>query len=127
MVGVMVVMATSFKRTYACMLLLPGLLRQATIDPHLRQRLLDTHSKSGSVYCRVTAPFSRSWCAKGFVCTLQESLESLRFDSKHDFCPSCQLVGTSPLNMGYLFFGRIQHSPVNGCLAAGHDLGVLTG
>ena len=47
MVGVM---ETSFKRTYASMLRLPGLLqlvpltpRQATADPRLHPRLLDTH------------------------------------------------------------------------------------
>ena len=50
MVGVMVVIATSFKRTYISMLQLPGLLysvsltpQQVTVDTLLRQRLLDTH------------------------------------------------------------------------------------
>ena len=51
-VGVMVVMATSFKRTYANMLQLPGLLQsvpltpwQATLNPYLRGRFLDTHRR----------------------------------------------------------------------------------
>ena len=50
MVGVMAVMVTSFQVTYASMLWLPGLLysvplilRQTTVNLHLRQRLLDTH------------------------------------------------------------------------------------
>ena len=50
MVGVMVVMVTSFKRTFTRQP--PGLLysvpltpQQATIDPHLHQRLLDTHKQ----------------------------------------------------------------------------------
>ena len=49
MLGVMS-MATSFKRTYGSMLWLPELLhsvpltlRQATVDPHLHQRLPDAH------------------------------------------------------------------------------------
>ena len=32
--------------------------QQATVNPQLRWRLLDTHRKSRSVSCRVTAPFS---------------------------------------------------------------------
>ena len=50
MVGAMTVMATSFKRTSGIMLRLLGLLSlvpltpwQATVDPCLRWRLLDTH------------------------------------------------------------------------------------
>ena len=50
MVEVVVVMATSFKRTYVSMLQLPGLLcsvpftpTEATVISHLCQRLLDTH------------------------------------------------------------------------------------
>ena len=49
MVGIMVVMVTSSKRTYASVLSLPGLwwsvpltLQQATVNPHLLQKLLDT-------------------------------------------------------------------------------------
>ena len=50
MVGVIAIMLTSFKRTYVSKLWLPGQLYsvpltpcQATVDPHLCQRLLDTH------------------------------------------------------------------------------------
>ena len=52
MVRVIAVMATFFKRTCTSMSQLPGLLysvpltpQQASIDPHLHQRLLDTHRK----------------------------------------------------------------------------------
>ena len=43
-------------------------------------------------------------------------------------CPSYCLFGASPLplDMGYLFFGGIQHSPVNGCSASSGNFGVLT-
>ena len=60
MVGVMMAMVTSFKRTYARMQQLPGLLYSVP--------LTTTHAptgdswtltdKSGSVSCGVTAPFS---------------------------------------------------------------------
>ena len=41
MVEVMKIMATSFKRSHAHSV--PPTLQQATIDPYLCQRLLDTH------------------------------------------------------------------------------------
>ena len=44
MVGVMKTMATSFKRICARTVVFSALtLQRATVDPHLRQRLLDTH------------------------------------------------------------------------------------
>ena len=42
----------------------PLTLQQASADPRLHQRLLETHSKSGSISCGVAAPFS--WV---LVCT----------------------------------------------------------
>ena len=52
MVGVIAVMATSFKRAYASMPCLPGVLYlvtltswQATVDPLFHQRLMDTHRR----------------------------------------------------------------------------------
>ena len=46
MVEVMKIMATSFKRCYACTATLSApTLQQATTDPCLRQRLLDTHGQ----------------------------------------------------------------------------------
>ena len=44
MVRVMAVNATSFKKTYSRTLVFSApTLRQATVDPHLHQRFLDTH------------------------------------------------------------------------------------
>ena len=48
MVGVM---TTSFRRAYASAVVFG-------VNPRLRRRLLDTHSKPGSVSWGVTAPFS---------------------------------------------------------------------
>ena len=46
MVEVMKIMATSFKRYHACTTTLcPPTLQQATTDPHVCQRLLDTHRR----------------------------------------------------------------------------------
>ena len=60
--GMIGIMATSCKRTYASMLCLPKVLlsvsmtsRQAGVTPHLHQR---PSGKSDSVSCGVTAPFS---------------------------------------------------------------------
>ena len=58
-------MVTSFKRAYASILCLPGLLysvpltpQQATVNPHLHRDSWTLTGKSGSVSCGVTAPFS---------------------------------------------------------------------
>ena len=54
MVGIMAAMVTSFKKTYASMLQLLGMLysvpltpQQATVNPHLPWRLLDTRRQVG--------------------------------------------------------------------------------
>ena len=57
-------MATSFKRSHVCTAAL-GVPTVATVNPCLHWRLLDTHGKSGSVSCGVTAPFS--WVLVLFV------------------------------------------------------------
>ena len=105
MVGVMAVMATSFKRTprtiivsglmatsskraYANMLHLPGLLlpvplipQQATADPHFCRRPSNTHWKVWlSLLWRSLLLSPESWCIAGFVCALQESLAGMGFD-----------------------------------------------
>ena len=79
MVGLMAVMTTSFKRTYARMRGLPGLLY---LVPLTLGRPLSTHTstrdswtltgKSGSVSYRDTAPFSWLPVHTKFVCALQE-------------------------------------------------------
>ena len=50
------------------------------------------------------------------------------FDSKHDFAPPTALQGLllCPWTWG-IFFGGIQHSPVDGCLAVSCNFGVLAG
>ena len=59
MMEVMKIMATSFKRSHAgTAVLVPPTLQQATVDLCLHQRLPTLMSKSGSVSCGVTAPFS---------------------------------------------------------------------
>ena len=62
MVGVRKIMGTSFRRSFACTVVFSApTLQQATVNPRLLQRLLDTHRKSGSDLCAVFAPFSWSW------------------------------------------------------------------
>ena len=75
MVEVMKIMETSFKRSQACTATLSApTLQQATIDPCLYRRLLDTHGKSGSVSCGVTAPVSWVLVHTSSVCALQASV-----------------------------------------------------
>ena len=52
------------------------------------------HSKAGlaQTLVGVTAPFPGSWCAWGFVCTLQASLAGMRFDSKCNCAPPTILL-----------------------------------
>ena len=97
MVGLM---ATSSKRTYAmhCASQVCG-----SRNPCLHSRPLLTvppretlkHSKAGLVQSLVgvTAPFSGSSWAWAFICTLQASLEVMRFDSKCDCIPHTILLG----------------------------------
>ena len=68
-------MATYFKRPHARTAALSApTLQQATTDPCLYRRLLDTHGKSGSVSCGVTAPFSWVLVHTSSVCALQDSV-----------------------------------------------------
>ena len=61
------------------------------------------------------------------VWALQVSLGRMGFDSKCDFAPPTILLGIlCPWTWG-IFFGEIQHSPVNSCSAASCNFGVLTG
>ena len=65
MVEVMKIMATSFKRSYACTVhSVPPALQQATMNPHSTGNSWTLIGKSGSVSCGITAPFS--WV---LVCT----------------------------------------------------------
>ena len=59
MVEVMKIIVTSFKGPVrALSRLMPLTLQQATTNPRLCWRLLDSHGKVWSVSCRVTAPLS---------------------------------------------------------------------
>ena len=71
MVGVM---ATSFRRTYVSMLLLPGplesvplTLQQATVNPGLRWRLLDS--------------YRQVWLSLLWGCSVKRAREQVRADS----------------------------------------------
>ena len=89
-----------------------------------------THASAGdmqtglSVSCGVPG----SWFTQGFVCTLQVSLEGMRFASKCNLAPPAVLLGLllSPRHR-VSFFGGIQCSPVNGGSAASCNFGVLAG
>ena len=76
MVELMKIIVSSFKRSHALPHSVPPTLQQATANPCLSQRFLDTTGKFGSVSCGVTAPFSWSWCTQGLVCVLQQFPQS---------------------------------------------------
>ena len=74
MVVLMVVMATSFKSTYASTVLFSAPDPVAGhCHPHLCWRLPALPGKSGSVSCGVTAPFFCVLVHTRFCCALQES------------------------------------------------------
>ena len=77
MVEVMKIMATSFKRSHARTAAL-----SASNPAAGHRRPGDSWTltgKSGSVSCGVTVSVvsPRSWCTRGFVCALQESVSSV--------------------------------------------------
>ena len=69
-------MATSFKRSHeSTATLVPPALQQASTDPRLRWRLLDTHRQvwgQSLVGSLLVSP--GSWCAQDSVCALQGSI-----------------------------------------------------
>ena len=93
------------------------------------------HSKRGLAqsHMGVIALFPQSRCTQGFVCALQESLASLRYDAKCNVSPPTILLGLLLCPGCWVSFaaggggGGIQHFPVDGCSAVSCDLGVLTG
>ena len=92
----------------------PPALQQATADPCLRQRLLDTHSKSGSVSCGVAAPFSWVLVHK-----------ALFVPSKSLFPQSCVSSGSSVVGLMATSSKRVYAIPRSAALrgpapAAGH-------
>ena len=107
----------------------PRTLQQATADPHLHLRLLDTHGQVwGSLlwgHCSfllgpgahkaLFEPSERLWQVWGLI--LNTILPIL---------PSCWSFSFAH-GHGVSFFGGIQHSLVNNCSAAICNFGVLTG
>ena len=57
----------------------PSTLQQAAADPHVHQRLLDTHGQVLVSLLWGSLLFSPgSWCVQGFVCALQESVSPVQ-------------------------------------------------
>ena len=99
-----------------------------TQSPCPCSRPLLTSGNTQTQFCLSFCGVSGSWCPQGFVLTLQASLAGIVFDSKCDFAPLTVLLGLLLCSwMWSIFFGQIQHSPVNGCSAASCNFGVLTG
>ena len=65
---------------------MPPILQQATTNPHVCWRLLDTTGRSGSASCWLLLLPPGPWCAQGFVCALQASLSPV-------LCKFCLLYG----------------------------------
>ena len=81
MVELMLVMATSFKWTYpfeynALLYSVPLTPQEATVDPHLLWRLLESGSQASLAQSLVGTLLlsSSSWCTQDFLCALQESV-----------------------------------------------------
>ena len=130
----MVVMATSFKRIHANM---PHGSQDYCIQcPWPCSRPLSVQSsarycwtlKASLALSLVASLFlsSGSWYTQDFVCAFWASLVNMGFDSTRDFAPPTILLGLL-LWPWMSFFGGIQHSPVDGCLAASGNFGVLAG
>ena len=122
MVEVMKIMATSFKRYHACTAALsapdPAAGHCWPVPP---QETLK-HS-SGSVFVGSLGPIVH----KVSLNPLSIS-GGMGFDSKCDFPPPTVLLRLLLCPWTWVsFFGRIQHSPVDGCSAASCNFGVLTG
>ena len=98
-VEVMRIMVTSFKRSHAAFSALT--LQQATSDPGLFRRLLDTHGDIWVSFLWGHCSFSRVLCAQGLVCVLQESC----------FPQSCVSSGHSMVGLMATFSKRAYAKP----------------
>jgi len=96
-------------------------LRQATADPFL-------HRRHSNTVLAQSLGVSGSWCTQ-VLFELIEHLWQVWGLILNTILPSYHLSGASPLplDVGYLFFGEIQHSPVDDCSAANCNFGVPTG
>ena len=100
----------------------PGLLHPEPL-PLWQATSGDKHSKAG-----LAQPLWVLLIAQGFVWALQGSLVGMGFESKCDFAPPTVLLGLLPCPwMWGIFFGGIQHSPVNGYSEVSCNFQVLTG
>ena len=83
----MKIMATSFKRSSAALLhSVPPTPQQVTVNPHLHQRLLDTHRQVWITLVGSLLLSPGSWCSQGSVCALHESISPV-------LCKFWQLYG----------------------------------
>ena len=96
-------------------------LQQSAADPYCHRR----HSHTGLAQ----SPWGL-WVLvhRSFASALRVSLAGMGFDSKCDFTPPTFLLGLllCPWTWG-IFFGWIQHSPVNGCSAMSFNFRILVG
>ena len=95
-----------------------------TADLCLHRRHSNTQIQVWLSLCRV----SGSWCAQGFFEPSEGLWRVWGFDSKCDSALPIILLGLLlyPWKWG-IFFGGIQHSPIDGCSAVSCNFGVLTG
>ena len=97
---------------------------QATAGLYLHRRHSSTQRQVRLSLCGV----SGSWCTQASVWALQASLAGMEFDSKHEFVPPTVLLRLLLwLCTWGIFFGGIQHSPINDCSVASCHFGDLAG
>ena len=107
---------------------MPLTLQQATADPHLHQRLLDTHRQ---VWFSLLCGHCSFLLGPGVHKVLSEPsehlwrIQALILNTSLPLPPSC-LGFSFALGHQVSFFDGIHNSLVNGCLAASCNFGVLT-
>ena len=135
MVGVMVVMVTSFKRTFASIQWSQDCCSQC---PWPRSRSLLTRASTGDTQTLKGRWLSVVW--RSLLLSLGPGAHKVLFaPSEHlwkvwglilnvivPLIPSCWSFLFTP-GHGVPYFDGIQHSPVDSCSAASWDFGVLTG
>ena len=110
-VEVMKIMATSFKRSHAALWhSVPPTPQQTTVNPHLHQRLLDTHVQ---VWIRFL------WGHCSFLLG-PGAPKVLSVPSKSPFPQSCVSSGGSMVGMMVTFSKRAYAIPRSAALVAGH-------
>ena len=118
-------MATTSKRSYATHCLFQVCCSQS---PCAYGRPLLTCASAGETQRQVWLNLSwvsGSWNVQGFVWALWAFLVDTGFVSECNFAPPTVLLDFSfALGCEVSFFGRIQHSPVNGCSAVSCYFGV---